>query len=144
MTVKLLDHVNIHTADLAGTVDFYVDVIGLEQGERPTTLARPGAWLYCGGRPLIHLNENEQSHPAGTGPIDHVAFETEGYERVASKLTERGVAVPGQGAARLPHPPDLRARSERREARAEFSRELSLSHQARHVLRPEETGSPIT
>ena len=92
MTVKLLDHVNIHTADLAGTVDFYVDVIGLEQGARPTTLARPGAWLYCGGRPLIHLNENEQSRPGGTGPIDHVAFETEGYERVASKLTERGVA----------------------------------------------------
>jgi catechol 2,3-dioxygenase-like lactoylglutathione lyase family enzyme len=91
MTVKLLDHVNIHTADLAGTVDFYVDVIGLEQGARPTTLARPGAWLYCGGRPLIHLNENEQSRPGGTGPIDHVAFETEGYERVASKLTERGV-----------------------------------------------------
>jgi len=92
MTVKLLDHVNIHTANLAGTVDFYVDVIGLEQGARPTTLARPGAWLYCGGRPLIHLNENEQSRPGGTGPIDHVAFETEGYERVASKLTERGVA----------------------------------------------------
>ena len=92
MTVKLLDHVNIHTADLAGTIDFYVDVIGLEQGARPTTLARPGAWLYCGGRPLIHLNENAESRPAGTGPIDHVAFETEGYERVASKLNERGVA----------------------------------------------------
>ncbi len=92
MTVKLLDHVNIHTADLAGTVDFYVDVIGLEQGKRPTTIGRPGAWLYCNGRPLIHLIENEQSRPAGTGPIDHVAFETEGYDRMAAKLTERGIA----------------------------------------------------
>ena len=92
MTVKLLDHVNIHTADLAGTVDFYVDVIGLEQGKRPTTIGRPGAWLYCGGRPLIHLNENEQIRPGGTGPIDHVAFETEGYDRMAAKLTERGLS----------------------------------------------------
>ena len=60
MGVKLLDHVNIQTADLAGTVDFYVDVIGLEQGARPTTIGRPGAWLYCNGRPLIHLIENER------------------------------------------------------------------------------------
>jgi catechol 2,3-dioxygenase-like lactoylglutathione lyase family enzyme len=92
MTVKLLDHVNIHTSDLAGTVDFYADVIGLQQGARPTTIGRPGAWLYCGGRPLIHLIENAESRTGSTGPIDHIAFETEGYDRVASKLTERGVA----------------------------------------------------
>ncbi len=92
MTVKLLDHVNIHTADLAGTVDFYADVIGLQQGDRPTTIGRPGAWLYCDGRPLIHLIENAESHAGSTGPIDHIAFETDGYDRVASKLTERGVA----------------------------------------------------
>lgn len=91
MTVKLLDHVNIHTADLAGTVDFYVDVIGLAQGDRPTTIGRPGAWLYCNGRPLIHLNEVEQSRHGDTGAIDHVAFETEGYDEVADKLTRRGV-----------------------------------------------------
>ena len=93
MTVKLLDHVNIHTADLAGTVDFYVDVIGLEQGERPTTIGRPGAWLYCGGRPLIHLNENEQSRPGGTGPIDHVAFQRDQSRRDA------GARARGRGGA---------------------------------------------
>jgi catechol 2,3-dioxygenase-like lactoylglutathione lyase family enzyme len=91
MTVKLLDHVNIHTADLAATIDFYVDVIGLSQGDRPTTIGRPGAWLYCNGRPLIHLNEVEQSRHSDTGAIDHVAFETEGYDDVAGKLTRRGV-----------------------------------------------------
>jgi catechol 2,3-dioxygenase-like lactoylglutathione lyase family enzyme len=90
MTIKQLDHVNIHTADLAGTVDFYVGVIGLEQGERPTTIGRPGAWLYCDGRPLIHLIETEAAN-AGTGVIDHVAFDTEGYDAVSSKLTERGL-----------------------------------------------------
>ena len=91
MTVKLLDHVNIHTADLAGTIDFYVDVIGLSQGDRPTTIGRPGAWLYCNGRPLIYLNQVEQSRHGDTGAIDHVAFETEGYDDVAAKLTRRGV-----------------------------------------------------
>jgi catechol 2,3-dioxygenase-like lactoylglutathione lyase family enzyme len=91
MAVKLLDHVNIHTADLAGTVDFYEGVIGLQQGERPTTIGRPDAWLYCDGRPLIHLIETDQSRPASTGPIDHIAFETEGYDDVAAKLTDRGI-----------------------------------------------------
>jgi catechol 2,3-dioxygenase-like lactoylglutathione lyase family enzyme len=91
MTIKQLDHVNIHTADLASTVDFYAGVIGLEQGERPTTIGRPGAWLYCEGRPLIHLIEIDQSHGAGTGVIDHVAFDTEGYDTMVSKLTERGL-----------------------------------------------------
>jgi catechol 2,3-dioxygenase-like lactoylglutathione lyase family enzyme len=91
MTVKLLDHVNIHTPDLAGTIDFYVDVIGLTEGERPTTIGRPGAWLYCGGRPVIHLNEAERGRQGDTGVIDHVAFETEGYDDVADKLTRRGV-----------------------------------------------------
>jgi len=92
MTIKQLDHVNIHTADLAGTVDFYVGVIGLEQGERPTTIGRPGAWLYCDGRPLIHLIEIDQAKGAGTGVIDHVAFDTEGYDAVTSRLTERGLS----------------------------------------------------
>jgi catechol 2,3-dioxygenase-like lactoylglutathione lyase family enzyme len=91
MTVKLLHHVNIHTPDLAGTIDFYVDVIGLTKGERPTTIGRPGAWLYCGDRPVIHLNEVEQGRRSDTGVIDHVAFETEGYDDVAAKLTRRGV-----------------------------------------------------
>ncbi|MEM7021280.1 MAG: VOC family protein [Pseudomonadota bacterium] len=91
MTVKLLDHVNIHTADLAGTVDFYVDVIGLTEGARSTTIGRPGAWLYCAGRPLIHLNVIDQSHPPGTGAIDHVAFETEGYDAMTAKLSDRGL-----------------------------------------------------
>ena len=46
MTIKQLDHVNIYTDNLAGTVDFYVGVIGLYQGERPTTIGRPGAWQF--------------------------------------------------------------------------------------------------
>jgi catechol 2,3-dioxygenase-like lactoylglutathione lyase family enzyme len=91
MTVKLLDHVNIHTSDLAGTLDFYAEVIGLQPGARPTTIGRPGAWLYCDGRPLIHLIENQESSTGSTGPIDHIAFETEGYDDVAAKLTDRGM-----------------------------------------------------
>jgi catechol 2,3-dioxygenase-like lactoylglutathione lyase family enzyme len=92
MTIKQLDHVNIHTADLPGTVQFYVDVIGLEKGDRPTTIGRPGAWLYCDGRPLIHLIEIDKAEKSGTGVIDHVAFDTEGYDTIAGKLKERGMA----------------------------------------------------
>jgi catechol 2,3-dioxygenase-like lactoylglutathione lyase family enzyme len=50
MTVKLLDHVNIHTADLAGTVDFYVDVIGLK-GRQAADHPRPPGCLALLQRP---------------------------------------------------------------------------------------------
>ena len=92
MTIKQLDHVNIYTDNLAGTVDFYVGVIGLYQGERPTTIGRPGAWLYCDGSPLIHLIEIDKASASGTGVIDHVAFDTEGYDEMTGKLTERGLS----------------------------------------------------
>jgi hypothetical protein len=41
-------------AQLASVQGFYEQVIGLEAGARPS-FAFPGAWLYAGKEPIIHL-----------------------------------------------------------------------------------------
>ena len=104
MAIRALDHVNILTDDLAATVAFYREVIGLEEGPRPP-FPFPGAWLYCGDRPVVHLiqREGDGERRPDTGAIDHVAFEAEDFRR---RLQARGLAhetrlVPGGGMRQI-------------------------------------------
>ena len=86
MTIKSLDHVNIVTAQLDDTVRFYEKFLGLKKGDRPN-FSFPGAWLYCGDVPIIHLIGREPEGP-GTGVVDHVALGAEdlrGFVRRARK-----------------------------------------------------------
>ena len=73
MAVQTLDHFTINTADLDRSVDFYTNVLGLRNGDRPA-FQFPGAWLYCGDRPVVHLIGGEGRASKGTGTLDHVAF----------------------------------------------------------------------
>ena len=87
MTAQSLDHFNVFTEDLEGTISFYTEVIGLKDGDRPP-FDFPGAWLYCGDQAVVHLVGEP---PAGTetGPIDHVAFRATGIEAMREKLRQR-------------------------------------------------------
>ena len=49
-----LDHFTIATSDLEASRRFYVKTLGLRDGERPA-FDFPGAWLYCGAAPVVHL-----------------------------------------------------------------------------------------
>jgi catechol 2,3-dioxygenase-like lactoylglutathione lyase family enzyme len=88
-----LNHFNIAAPAqlLAEVRDFYVDVVGLEEGYRPD-FGIPGHWLYADGRAVLHLMEVEASGPAPTGVpgfLDHVAFtcrDLEGTERHLQRL----------------------------------------------------------
>ena len=42
-----LNHINIRTASLEDTRDFYAEVLGLENGFRPP-FPNPGYWMYAG------------------------------------------------------------------------------------------------
>ena len=88
MAIRAIDHVNIVTTDLEGTVAFYAEAIGLRPGWRPD-FSFPGAWLYAGERPVIHLMVAERD--AGTGPLDHVAFVAEDFEGTRDRLAAQGV-----------------------------------------------------
>lgn len=86
--IDQLDHINIAApADLLARVrDFYVDILGLEDGARPV-FSSPGYWLYAGNRPLIHLSVRD-GRPAGedAGYLDHVAFTGRGHRELLSRL----------------------------------------------------------
>ena len=91
MAVHGLDHVNINCADLARSRAFYVEVLGMTDGERPP-FPVPGAWLYLGGRPLVHLVGGMASAAESTGRFDHFAFEADDFDAMRSRLQAQGVA----------------------------------------------------
>lgn len=90
MRIGELDHYNIITADLNRSIAFYEQILGLRNGERPD-FGIPGAWLYAGKRPVVHLIGVDKNDKSGAGTIDHVAFRAEGFETTRETLTEKGV-----------------------------------------------------
>jgi len=111
MGVQALEHVTIRCAQLKRTRDFYVELMGLTEGERPDFPFR-GYWLYLKAVPVIHLVEAADSGGAwgreivlpnpqeGTGSFDHVAFQGDDFDRMRTKLVSAGVTfrervVPG-------------------------------------------------
>ena len=89
MAIQTLDHCSIRTLDLKASRAFYVDVLGMKEGDRPD-FPFPGAWLYLEDRTVIHLigidpddssglveymgrDVNPDTLPGG-GSLDHIAF----------------------------------------------------------------------
>ena len=76
MTIKALDHVALHVADVERSVAFYANVLLLQPLPRPA-FDFPGAWFRLGTRQELHLLGNRQepvlSDPRGT----HFALEVE-------------------------------------------------------------------
>jgi len=89
MPLEYIDHYNVVTTDAAASAKFYVDVLGLRIGDRPP-FKFPGAWVYAGDQPVLHLVEKAQI-PEGTGRVDHVAFRCTGYGEIKQRLDAAGV-----------------------------------------------------
>ena len=117
MGVQALEHVTIRCAQLQRTRDFYVDLLGLSEGERPAFPFR-GHWLYLGGIPVVHLVEASDSAGAwgreivipqaenGTGSFDHVAFRGGDFAAMRERLQKAGMTfrervVPGGALSQL-------------------------------------------
>ncbi|HUE64997.1 MAG TPA: VOC family protein [Rhizomicrobium sp.] len=117
MGVQLLEHVTIRCAQLRRTRDFYVELMGLTEGDRPAFPFR-GHWLYLGGVPVVHLVEASDSAGAwgrdivtpkvedGTGSFDHVAFRGDDFQAMRNRLNEAGIIfkeriVPGGQLSQL-------------------------------------------
>ena len=88
-----LDHVNIRTANVARLVAFYRDVLGIVPGPRPA-FDFPGAWLYCAGRPVVHLVEAADGpHAAASATgLSHFAFSATDLPALLSRLDAAGVS----------------------------------------------------
>jgi catechol 2,3-dioxygenase-like lactoylglutathione lyase family enzyme len=100
MAIAGLNHFTVLTEDLEGSLEFYQSVLGLTQGWRPA-FPFPGAWLYCGEVPVLHLISGRGA-PDGQGVIDHVAFTAANLRETISILKSRSVGYtlrrqPGTG-----------------------------------------------
>jgi catechol 2,3-dioxygenase-like lactoylglutathione lyase family enzyme len=105
MPLTELHHCSIRTAKLAETRDFYVDVLGMDDGDRPS-FKFGGHWLYVEGKPVVHLiginpdspeglieylGENNPDGGDGTGAIDHITFNSVDPEALLKRLKEKNL-----------------------------------------------------
>ncbi len=85
--------------------DFYCDILGLVEGDRPP-FGGFGWWLYpqCSNTAAVHLFEQAPEDPRtldGVNTMDHFAFDASGRMLVEATLTDRGIPfqrseVPGR------------------------------------------------
>lgn len=106
------DHVNVRTANLAGMLQFYTEVLGLRSGARPA-FSFNGAWLYCGDRAVVHLVEvAEAPAPRGELRLEHFAFAATDLAGFLARLNGAGLpyriaVLPGSGVRQVNvHDPD--------------------------------------
>ena len=101
MPLGVLQHFTIEPSDLERTKNFYCDVLGLEDGDRPP-LGFPGYWLYSGGVPTVHLLGKRKPREGivvrgtkkkfkDTGRFDHVAFSATNIAGVRKRLKSKKV-----------------------------------------------------
>ena len=118
MGVQALEHVTIRCAQLRRTRDFYVELMGLTEGERPAFPFR-GHWLYLGGVPVVHLVEASDTagawgrdivHPQGRrrhrGPSTMSLSRATTFEAMRRRVKEAGLifkerVVPGGRLSQL-------------------------------------------
>jgi catechol 2,3-dioxygenase-like lactoylglutathione lyase family enzyme len=100
MTIRAIDHINIATTRLQETRDFYVDVLGLTEGERPP-FDFAGHWLYAEGFPIVHMQLSPRDvSPSSHSGLNHAAFQVADLDAVIARLETAGVrydvfSVPG-------------------------------------------------
>ena len=106
MAVRTLDHCSIRTLDVDASRTFYVDVLGMEEGDRPD-FPFPGAWLYLEGHAVIHLVGVDIDDLSGLvsysggdvdpdslgdgGSLDHIAFSATDAPAMIERLKQGNV-----------------------------------------------------
>ena len=101
MAVSGMNHFTILTDDVDTTIAFYGELLGLAPGPRPP-FTFPGAWLYAGGLPILHVIGGAASDALRPGVIDHMAFTANGLAGTLARLRTRGIVhdcrrLPGSG-----------------------------------------------
>ena len=102
MPLENLNHLLVLTGDLEATRDFYVQVLGLEDGYRPP-FPFNGHWIYLDDQAVVHVAENrdylhtrdrvQRAADSSTGSIDHIAFEATGLKDMIARLEKHGIAA---------------------------------------------------
>jgi len=94
-----IHHINIRTRDLERTIAFYTEAVGLTNGYRPN-FSFPGAWLYDGAKPVVHLNLVPDEPDRAQNAFDHVAFAFDALDPVLARLDR--LKIPYRGLKAVP------------------------------------------
>lgn len=113
MPLNHIEHYLVLTKDLKATRDFYVDVLGMRDGERPP-FNFAGYWFYLGDMACVHVALVGDGEGAlkdapggtGTGSVDHIAFNASGLAEMQNRLDRLGIfakrrTVPDLGLKQL-------------------------------------------
>jgi catechol 2,3-dioxygenase-like lactoylglutathione lyase family enzyme len=87
--IEGLNHFTVIAEDYERTLAFYTQLVGLEVGYRPD-LGFPGAWLYAGGRAIVHVYADRPVPAQRAGVIDHIAFTARGLKDVKARFDAAG------------------------------------------------------
>ncbi|MCX7960989.1 MAG: VOC family protein [Burkholderiales bacterium] len=92
MSAVAMNHFTILTDDLAATLAFYEEHLGLKPGPRPP-FTFPGAWLYAEGgtEAILHVIAGRPRQELVPGVIDHMAFTGKDLAKTVARLKARGV-----------------------------------------------------
>ncbi|TMA36497.1 MAG: glyoxalase [Deltaproteobacteria bacterium] len=94
-------HVAIVVRDAAAAREFYGELLGLEELERPAEVGArfPGAWYRIGALEL-HVFEQAGFAPLAARIGPHLALHTSNFDALVARLRDRGCAFavdPGRG-----------------------------------------------
>lgn len=92
MALLGMNHFTVLTADLRRCLEFYVGVLGLSEGPRPD-LGFPGAWLYAGTTPVLHVIAGRPLPSDPRGVLDHMAFTANDLAGTTARLDAAGVSL---------------------------------------------------
>lgn len=90
MAIDGMNHFTVLTSDLDATRRFYIDILGLKEGPRPP-LGFPGAWLYAGDQPVLHVIAGRPLPSPPAGVLDHMAFSASNLKQTAATLRSQGI-----------------------------------------------------
>ena len=92
-----IHHASMLTSDLARSLHFYVDVLGIELDPSRPPMSYEGAWLRVGDQ-QIHLlrlpnPDPVTGRPEHAGRDRHTALSVRGLDAVVARLEKAGVTV---------------------------------------------------
>jgi len=98
MQVRGVNHINIVTGDLDGTVRFYESVLGMQSALIPVPIPNfRGCWISdAEGSPIVHVQaHNPERHgelkTGMGGALDHVSLTCTGFAETMARCDELGV-----------------------------------------------------
>lgn len=90
------NHAALNTRDVAGSVRFYVEVLGFHEVPRPS-FSFAGSWLYRDGLGMmLHLIDDERflgTQPSIETRRHHLAFRVDDFDEAKRRIAEHGIDI---------------------------------------------------